>query len=493
MKRRCARILSVFLVVAVIVGVVPLMVGCNFDRKVAKAAKKLNSYDIVATLDDENKKIEAVEKVKIRNTFGNDVFELWFSLYGRAFRDGATILPYSPSSKAKCFPDGESFGNLEILYVRQNGLDLEFRLDGEDENALVVLAELKKGKTIEIEIGFVLTLAKTTHRLGYFDGNINLGNWYPILCVYENGKWVCDPYYSNGDPFYSECANYKVSVVYPAKYDIGSTGEITKEVKENGNKKTTAEAKAVRDFAVVLGEDFVGKEARVGETTVVFLGYDNDTDIDQNLDTAKRALTTFNKMFGVYPYRTLTVAKTPFLYGGMEYPNLVWIADNISDDLEIVKVIVHEIAHQWWYGVVGNNEVKCAYIDESMAEYSTAMFFDKNKNYNYSCKQMVQEAATSYELYSEVISSINGTINDKLNLPSNEFATEYEYVYVVYVKGVMFLDALREKVGDKAFLKALESYYKKFAFKTATRDDFLSAFSKANGDDISDFFNEWKA
>ena len=483
------RILCAVVCIAIACLFVPL-VGCGFDSTVSKAAKKLNNYSIEASLDDESKTIVATEKFEAK--FNEDRNELWFNLYGRAFRENAKILPYAETSKAKCFPLGENFGSLEIESVKLNKQDAAFSYGGEDENVLIVACNAKKGQKVVVEIAYKLYLCNCTHRLGYFENNINLGNWYPVLCVYENGAYVADPYYSVGDPFYSDCANYCVQLSYPECYLIGCTGS-EKTIIKSGTKTTKMEAKAVRDFAIVLGKNFATRSTKFENTTINYFGYEYDENLDASLETAKRALKTFNELFGEYPYRTLTIAKTPFLFGGMEYPNLVWIADNITDKIEITKVIAHEIAHQWWYGLVGNNEVSHSYIDESLAEYSTVLFFNKNDSYGYSGKQMVQDAATSYELYSEVIDSIKGTVNDTLNQPTTQFSTEYEYVYVVYVKGTLFLDALKDKVGEKAFVSTLKKYCKKFRFKIATRDDFLEMFSKTAGDDISDFFAEWKA
>lgn len=490
--KRVLKYISFGLCCLMLTFCVPLLTACGFDDTVKKASKNLNSYAISATLEGNNK-VTATAEIKIKNRTNGALPELWFHLYGRAFREGARVLPYSASSTNKCFPNGLNYGNLEVTAVTSGGAPCEYSYGGQDQNVLIVKKSLEKNQEVTIKIDYILTLAETTHRLGHFEDNVNLGNWYPVLCVYENGEYVADPYYATGDPFYSECANYSVELTYPSEYVLANSGQVKSNSQDGQIMKTKMEARAVRDFALVLSKKFEVKSQRTGNTTITYLGYKGDSDIDANLQTAVKALKTFNSLFGEYPYRTLTVAKTPFLFGGMEYPNLVWVADNITDPIEKAKVIAHEIAHQWWYGLVGNNEVKYSYIDEAMAEYSTVLFFEKNSGYNYSGKQMVQDAALSYQLYSEVIESIKGNINDTLNQPTTEFSTEYEYVYVVYVRGTLFLDALRSKVKDKEFLGALRSYYKKFKFKNATRDDFLGVFSRASGDDIGDIFKEWKA
>ena len=191
------RISCFVFAIALIFVFVPSFVGCSFDDTVKKASKKLNSYAISATLSEDGKQVTATEQVKIEAK-NNALPELWFHLYGRAFREGSRILPYSTTSTAKCFPNGVNFGNMEVLSVEVDGELAKFSYGGQDQNILIVEKSLKKGEKTTLEIEFVLSLCETTHRLGYFKDNVNLGNWYPVLCVFENGEFVADPYYSAG-------------------------------------------------------------------------------------------------------------------------------------------------------------------------------------------------------------------------------------------------------------------------------------------------------
>ena len=230
------------------------------------------------------------------------------------------------------------------------------------------------------------------------------------------------------------------------------------------------------------------KEEMVGQTKVVYAGYETDENISACLEVAKDSLSYFNSAFGKYPYSTLTVVKTPFLFGGMEYPGIVFIADSIKDETEFKKVIVHEIAHQWWYSVVGNNETKEAWLDESLAEYSTALFFGDNEKYGVSYDEMVQSALDSYLLYVDVISTIRGDVNTKMNLAVFEYKNDYEYSYMVYVKGVIMFDSLKDAVGKQKILAGLKKYYKDNKFKIATKSDFYKAFESACHKDLENFF-----
>jgi aminopeptidase N len=256
--------------------------------------------------------------------------------------------------------------------------------------------------------------------------------------------------------------------VFPAKYKLCSTGEINL---SKNNEKNTAKisARAVRDFAMCLSSNAEIKTENAGSTKIFYMGYSEDKNTEKYLKIAKEALEYFNELFGKYPYGTLTVAKTPFGYGGMEYPNIVFISDAVDDEDEYLKVIVHEIAHQWWYGVVGNDEVNEAWLDETLAEYSTALFFDKFSGYGIKYEEFVADALSSYLLYVDVISTLRGDVNTKMNLPVNEYQNDYEYSYMVYVKGVIMFDSLSQIVGKKKIVQGLKKYYAENKFKIADK------------------------
>ncbi len=462
-------------------------VGCK-TNELDKYSKNLTSYAITAELDDATMQISGTQTVKYVNLTGEKLEYICFHLYPRAFRKDALVKPYTALNMASCFPNGLSYGDIEILKVMVNGEEKVFELVGEDEDILKVIFDfiLELKSVVEIVVDFIVKLPNCTHRFGYYDQNINLGNWYPIVCKFENGAFATPPYYSTGDPFYSDTANYEVKFTYSSNYILSSSGEV---IEEDKKEKTTAtlSAKAVRDFAVNLSSKSVALKDMVDGTEVCYVGYQTDQNLEQMLKLSKQAVTYFNQTFGKYPYSTLTVVKTPFIFGGMEYPSIVFISDSIDEEQEYQKVIVHEIAHQWWYGLVGNNEVKEAWLDESLAEYSTALFFGNHDEYNLTYDEFVNNATSSYLLYVDVIQTIRGDVNTKMNLPVFEYQNDYEYSYMVYVKGVIMFDDLKKAVGEKNLIAGFKKYFENNKFKTATKSDFYSAFKAVCHSDIETF------
>lgn len=479
-----------FLTIVIAVFSCVSLSGCK-KSEIDKISKNLTTYAISAELNDDMT-VLGVETIDYINDTGTDIEFLCLHLYPRAFRKDASIKPYTALNLATCFPNGVSYGDLVVKSVAVDGEAREFLYAGEDEDILKIIFGfvLKKEHRAKIEINFDLTIPNSTHRFGYFENNVNLGNFYPVVCNFENGEFDMTPYYSTGDPFCSKIANYEVNFSYPKLFKLFSTGEVITEEKE-GKFISKISAKAVRDFAMCLTSKSVAKEESVGDTKIVYAGYESDENIGECLTVAKDALSYFNGAFGKYPYSTLTVVKTPFLFGGMEYPGIVFIADSIKDETEFKKVIVHEIAHQWWYSVVGNNETKEAWLDESLAEYSTALFFGDNEKYGVSYAEMVQTALDSYLLYVDVISTIRGDVNTKMNLAVFEYKNDYEYSYMVYVKGVIMFDSLKEAVGKQKIMAGLKKYYKENKFKIATKSDFYKAFKDACHKDLETFFESY--
>ncbi len=353
--------------------------GCDSTQdKLKSVVANANSYQIDATLGDDMMSLTASEVVNYTNKTGCQLQQLKFHLHPNAFSELAKEhKAISENQEKDAFFDGASYGSIDILEVKCLNESKNFTLSNENQILSVDLGGiLPTNAQIALTLNFSVILPKVNHRFGVGKDTINLGNWFPILCVFENENWNTDCYNSSGDPFYSQVANFEVSLTYPNNLILASTGNLCFESEKNETKTTTFKAEAVRDFAMILSSKFQVLTQNVDKTQVNYFYFDDQTP-EKHLKTCVDALKTFNEMFGSYPYKTLNVAKANFLHGGMEFPNLVFVSSSIENEPELNNVIVHEIAHQWWYGVVGNNQQTCAWIDEGLAEFSTALFYEK--------------------------------------------------------------------------------------------------------------------
>lgn len=468
------------------------LTGCTKKTEIQNLSQNLTTYNMSLSLNNEDKTLSGVNKVEYVNTSEDELSSIYFHLYPNAFRENAKASVVSLSNTQKAYPNGKSYGKIDINECKIKETVAKFEIGGEDQNILIVKLDNKlkpKGKIL-IEISYVVTIPNINHRFGYGENTINLGNFYPIACVYENGNFVTDLYHYNGDPFYSDIANYNVEISYNNNLTLATSGNILNTVENGSTKTTSASAISIRDYAMVLSDKFNVKETDVNGTKILYYYY-GDANPEKSLITASDSLKTFNKLFGDYPYETLSVVEANFVHGGMEYPRLILISDDIEVHDDYINVIVHETAHQWWYGMVGNNEFKYGWLDEGLTEYSTALFYEENPSYNKTKEEIIKNANANYALYIEVYTSVYKQVDTNMNRALNEYKTEPEYVYIAYVKGMLLFDNVREVVGDKKFFNGLKTYFENGKFKNNTPENLINSFEETTQTDLENLFNSW--
>ncbi|MBE7079671.1 MAG: M1 family metallopeptidase [Clostridiales bacterium] len=444
-------------------------------------------YEITAEYIPENRTLTGTTKVTFENGTDNEISVLKFQLYPNAYRQDALYSPISTAYKASAYYAGESYGEMVISSVHGSK---NWEVLGEDENILYAYLErsLFPGDKVVLDIGFMTKLAQVNHRTGVTEHTVNLGNFFPILCGIKDGGFMETVYYSDGDPFYSDCAEYKVTLTAPKEYVVATTGEIVQERSLESKKVHTMYAMNVRDFALVLSENFRVTTTKHGDTTLAYYYYDDETPT-KTLDLIRESFTFYEKTFGKYPYGNYAVAQTGFCYGGMEYPCLAFISDGLDEGGK-ARVVAHETAHQWWYGVVGSDQIENAWQDEGLAEYSTIMFFEEYEKYGFTRENLVKEAVAEYRSFYDVYGSVLGRADTRMTRNLKDFLSDYEYKCISYDKAVIMWDTMRKSVGEQKMVSALRKYYSRCQFKNATAGDLIGSFEKT-GLDVGGFFDSF--
>ncbi len=451
-----------------------------------KAETRANKYDILASYDSETRTLSGTVNFTYYNDTGNEIGDLKFNLYGNAFRQDAKFKPVSQSYTDSAYYAGASYGSMSVESVENCA---GWNVGGEDENILTVtlLTPVYPEENVSITIGYTLSLAQVNHRTGVTQNTVNLGNFYPILCAYTNeGFRECNYYYC-GDPFMSECSDYKVTLDLPTQYTAATSGKAGKESTAGGRKKCTYTLEKARDFAMVLSDKFNVETRTVGNTEVKYYYY-SDTNPKANISAAAESVEYFSNTFGGYVYPTLSVVQTGFCYGGMEYPALTMISDKLDSDGS-VYTIVHENAHQWWYAMVGSDQLNCAWQDEGLAEYSSLMFFENHPTYAFTRTGIVGSATKAYRAYFSVYNQIFGQTNTTMNRHLSEYESEYEYSNIAYNKGLIMFDMLRQSIGDEKFTSALKEYFNDNVYSIASCENLYASFLKQG--DLEGFFTSF--
>ncbi|OGO77113.1 MAG: hypothetical protein A2Y23_13715 [Clostridiales bacterium GWB2_37_7] len=492
--------------VLVLVLVIATFIGCNAVgsntvedpdsgtqtvNEIAPVSKD-NTYKINVELDVEAKTLTSNQSIQYVNAEVVDLKELYFNVYSNAFSSKETA-PFLFDDFDRAYSRGFEPGYTEISSIKTKaGESLKYSFQGEGNTILKVeLTEpLKPGTAIELIMDYKVLVPPANERFGYGENHFNLGNWYPVAAVYDKSGWNLDKYYPIGDPFYSDTANYEVTIKAPKEYVIAASGNYISDIEEGSSRIWEFQSSRMRDFAFVANKDFDVAEQIVDGTVVKSYYYKDDAKGGKEaLEVGVNSIKIFNEKFGKYPYPNYSVVETVFP-SGMEFPGLVYISDNYykdfsNRDIQTI-VIVHETAHQWFYGLIGNDQIDEAWLDEGFATYAESIYFEnalstaRGKNY---FNNSVEER------HNEVIAEkvIDGVVVKGLD----DFKNWEDYGPTVYTRGAVVLNELRNKLGDEKFFQVMKEYFKEYESKIATTEDFIRVSEKVSGQELDEFFNTW--
>ena len=453
---------------AILTAVVVLVTACAFTACSKTSEPPRSKYTITATLDADTMTLDATCKIDYANRTEVELSEIKFHLYPAAYRDGAKFAPVSAAESENAYPSGIRYGGITIEAVTGG----EWAIGGQDEDILCVTlpSSIMPTERATVTVEYTLSIPNMRHRLGYDNGTVNLGNFFPIECAYEGG-FVESSYYAYGDPFNLSVCDYDFTITAPVSLTVACPAPATR--REEGMLATTHCAiKNARDFAVVLGA-FDTRSQKAGNTEVTYY-YLADENAEAHLQAAVDALSYFSSTFGAYPYPSYAVVQTAFNQGGMEYTGLVYASDAAQDKM-MTEIIVHETAHQWFYGLVGNDQIENAWQDEALAEYATTLFYAHHPDYGVTYEARIADAMSSFSFYTELRRGADTSMNRALY----EFGSETEYTFMTYVKGQLLYDTLRSAIGEEKLTAGLKRYVREYTYRTATPDALIACLEKA--------------
>ncbi len=472
LARRRAWIAAALLLLAVLAALLwprPAQApAASFPMK--QAAQGLNDYDVTLRLNAEEGALAITETLQYRNGTGETLDSLVMRTWLNAFQREDTS-PAGGELFDACYPNGFSPGGVTLYDVLWNGERAAHEYINADETALEIsIPPLEKGKEGVLTLRCVAQIPFCAHRTGRTDAGFQLGNVIPLLSRYENGAWRTDEYCAVGDPFLSDCANFRLTVHLPEGYMPACSALLVQS--EDGAWR--GEMQASRDMALCVSRDYKTVSEKRGNVQVISCAWD-ENGAKRALEDALKALDTFSSLYGEYPYPSFTVCSADFPFGGMEYPGLCMIGsgdylESRAESLELT--VVHETAHQWFYAIVGSDQVNDPWQDEALCEYALLRYVEKRYG------QGSFETLKYYRVDAAMQESVPGNLTP--GSPIHYFGNLQEYSTVVYGRGAGLLLALNEMLprGADDFLRA---YARTFAFQYVSRsrfEAFLAAYAE---------------
>jgi hypothetical protein len=399
-----------------------------------------------------------------------------------------------PEIYFRLFPnmDSANGGGTDIEQFTVSGKTAPYTLENERTALRVVLAEpLSPEESLDVSLDFRVSVPLGAGgNYGAFSaqqGILALAHFYPFVPVYDDEGWNVEMAPTFGDIIYADMSLYDVSVTVPEEMVVVATGAPLPIVAQgNGLATWRFVSGPVRDVNIVIGHRYQVMQREVeGATINVYHLPEDLVGARDVLDVAAEALRVFSRRFGAYPYTELDVVPTFTSAAGIEYPGLIVIAQSLYEGGQRAEwVVAHEVAHQWWYNLVGNDQVDEPWLDEALTQYSTVLYFEDR--YGKLAGEQARQSGLQ-ERWDRVLEE--GSDRPVAGSVSSFAASEYSPI--VYGKGALFFHALRELLGDSVFDSFLRTYFQEHRYRIATAESLLSVAEGVSGRDLAELYRHW--
>ena len=459
-----------------------------FEYQKIEDEDKLNTYDIKVDLDSSDMTYNGEQYTTYLNRSADDLEYIYFHLYPNAFKklEDAPIL-FDEYNKIR--EEDYEPGYIDIEKTEVDGELSDHMVERDSQILKVKLpAPLKNGEKVEVYIKYKVKIPSAKDRFGFHEKGINFGNWYPIAAVYDEDGWHLDPYYKVGDPFFSEVSDYNVEIKAPKDIEVVASGRVISEDIVGDSKVYDIKGENIRDFAFAASEYFVSGNRLVDTTTIkLYSIIDNQGVMDMALDFSEDAIKIFNEKFGEYPYDEYKIVVTEFP-SGMEYPGIVFISSDYYNEsfIDILEdVIVHETAHQWWYGIVGTDQIDESWIDEGLATYSEVIYIEEVYGEEAADMHYKHNIESIYQQHSGFLGE-----DKRVDKSLSEFENWNDYSMLVYSRGVGFFRELDKNYGEGTLEKILQEVYKRYKFKNIKEEEFIELIEEITGDSMGELIEK---
>jgi hypothetical protein len=462
---------------------VPTLLGIDWDDRSAFSSGLLAAeqgvlqqlrgatvYHIDLRISDDLLRLEGEQQVRYVNQELEALHDVYFRLYPNLF--GAAM---------------------EVSSVRLNGEAVSPAHELADSAMRVPLSpSLPAGAAAVFDIAFSLQVPLSGEGnygiFGLVDDVLALAHCYPVIPVYDDEGWNVEIPPEFGDVLYADSSFYLVRVSAPGELTIVASGTEIERQQIDGRQRVTLAGGPMRDFYIAASNAYTKVSRQVGGTMVnSYASAKLAAGAEMALQHTVDALRIFNARFGTYPFAEFDVVATPTLALGVEYPGIVAMAQRLYppqteySPAYLESTMAHEVSHQWFYSMIGNDQLDEPWLDEALAQYATLVYFrdlygttgaDGFRSSLYGRWDRVDRAATPVGM-------------------SVHAYTAREYGAIVYGRGPLFVEALSAHMGEETFASFLREYNEAFKWSIATAEGFKQLAESHCQCDLTMLFEEW--
>lgn len=473
------------------------------------------------------KKIFVKEKIIWRNRTNFSTGEIHLHLYANAYK---SINTHFAKDYDLSLPAVRTELEITKVLVNDKSAELIFihpeLVNSSDSTVSKIKLDqlIQPGDSVNIYFEYELRIPESVKRLGYARGRnfYFVSQWYPKIGVFENGEWICSPYYPNMN-FYSDFGNYSAVIKVPAGYKVAATGvEIAKSSSDDTSQYQFTQ-NGVHDFVWLATDEILKRNSlykrRDGSEILIqaYVQPEREKYFDRYINAVKNSLEFFENYVGVYPYQNITLVDVPRTSnaGGMEYPTLFTVSAELFSPISTgwpEYLVAHEFSHQYFQGILANNEVYEAWLDEGFASYfATKIMFNYYPDiYNYfkfatyipvygldffSYREIpiiytlaqIQIPEGTQSLTSYYRNKTIGAITDT----SYKHPTRLAYLVNTYSKPELALHNLERYLGFEKMMGIMKHYYENNKFGHPKAGDFFHSVNENSSEDMEWFFEEF--
>jgi len=431
-------------------------------------------YHIEFTIADDIYEISGTEEVQYTNTEDVELNEVEFRLFPNILGGEMTA--------SNLTVDGQS-------------ITPEYDL----ENSLMIVrlsAPLEVGQSIVIKMDYAVTVPQTVELnygvLAYSEDVLALAHAYPMICVYDDEGWNAEIPPQSGDVTYADASFYLVRVHAPKDLTLVTSGSEISLNEEDQTQVLTVANGPARDFYLVASPLFEEVSQTFGEVTIrSYAEKRSKAGSEYTVDTAAKSINVYTKRYAPYPYTELDFVATPNLALGIEYPGMIAINKRIydvnneygegDDSFYLEATVAHEVGHQWFYNLVGDDQLDDPWLDESLTQFVTLQYYTD---------QYGEQGANGFRASLEGRWSRIGKEDIPIGLPVADYSGA-EYSAIVYGRGPLFFEALRDEMGSDSFDAFIKDYAESLSWKIATPEYMQSLAEKHCSCNLQEIFDEW--
>jgi hypothetical protein len=482
------------------------------------------TYKMEVALNDEEHTLDASLRMTYQNNAPETLDYLYIHLWPNAYSSINTAFAKQKEKSGDLsfyFSKEEEKGNIEGLNFEVDGKRATLEIDtlNPDIAILRLPKAIKTGEKITITTPFKVKLPYTFSRGGHVEQAYQITQWYPKPAVYDREGWHPMPYLDQGE-FYSEYGSFDVKITLPKNYIVAATGtlETAAENKflddlaaaknapldafpesDKATKTLHFTAENVHDFAWFADKRFavrkgeaVLKSGKKVETWAYFPAKEAAI-WEKATDYVSRSVEFYSEKVGEYEYpRAQAVCGALKAGGGMEYPMVTVIAATGSAK-SLDNVIMHEVGHNWFYGMLGSNERDHGWMDEGFNTYIENRYMKKfypkedgnapKGNNLFSDLQSIDQADLVYKLQA------GQHLDQACDTHSNSFSG-INYYLGSYGKPGMILHYLEEYLGESLMDKTMHDYFINWTGKHPLPSDLKASFEQSTGKNLDWFFKD---